>query len=109
MPPLQNPRHERFVGLLLEGKSALDSYELAGFKRDDANAARLKANPKVRERLLELQNEVAAQTVVTIEGLIGELEAICGLGQSNSVQGAVERSIGRAAEGRDNRGFRQVR
>jgi hypothetical protein len=74
MAPLKNPRHEAFVRHLLEGKDATDAYEAAGFKRDDGNAARLKANPRVTERLAELQAEIAAETTVTIEGLINELE-----------------------------------
>jgi len=74
MAPLRNPRHERFVQALLEGKNGLDAYEAAGFKRDDGNAARLRRNPKVEERLSELQAEIAGQTKVTVESLIGELE-----------------------------------
>ena len=74
MAPLRNPKHEAFVRHLLEGKTALDSYEAAGFARDDGNAARLRRNPKVEERLSELQAEIAGQTKVTVESLLGELE-----------------------------------
>jgi hypothetical protein len=52
----------------------LDAYEAAGYARDDANASRLKANPKVAARLAELQAEVAAETTVTVQGLLNELE-----------------------------------
>jgi phage terminase small subunit len=72
--PLKNARHEAFVRGLLEGKSATDAHEQAGFIHDDANAARLKANPKVQERLAELQAEIAETSKVTVDGLIGELE-----------------------------------
>jgi hypothetical protein len=72
--PLRNPRHEKFVQLLLKGKSAVDAHEEAGFIRDDGNAARLKANPNVAKRLAELQAEIAETTKVTTEGLIAELE-----------------------------------
>jgi phage terminase small subunit len=72
--PLRNARHEKFVQLLLEGKDATAAHAESGYTRDDANAARLKANPKVRERLAELQNEIAATTRVTTESLIAELE-----------------------------------
>jgi hypothetical protein len=75
MAPLRNPRHEAFVRGLLENKTALDAYEAAGYARDDANAARLNRNPKVVERLQEMQNEMMATSKVTVEGLIGELEA----------------------------------
>jgi phage terminase small subunit len=74
MPPLRNPRHERFIQFLLEGKTALDAYEAAGYARDDANASRLSNNPKVRHRLAELQGEIAAETTVTVKGLLNELE-----------------------------------
>jgi hypothetical protein len=74
--PLKNPRHERFVALLLQGESAVDAHEHAGYGRDDGNAARLRANPKVVERLTELQSQVAAETQVTIQGLLNELEAV---------------------------------
>jgi hypothetical protein len=72
--PLRNARHEAFVQHLLEGKTALDAYEAAGFKRDDGNAARLRRNPKVEARLAELQAEIAGATKVTVESLIAELE-----------------------------------
>jgi phage terminase small subunit len=74
MAPLRNARHEAFVRGLFEGKTALDSYEAAGFARDDGNAARLRRNPKVEERLAELQAEIAGETKVTVASLLGELE-----------------------------------
>ena len=72
--PLKNPKHETFVQLLLQGESIIDAHERAGFARSDANSSRLKANPKVAERLAELQSEIADKTVTTVEGLIAELE-----------------------------------
>jgi hypothetical protein len=38
MSPLNNNRHERFVQLLLQGESAIDAHEHAGYWRDDGNA-----------------------------------------------------------------------
>ena len=72
--PLKNPKHETFVQLLLQGETATDAHERAGYARDDGNAARLAKNGKVVERLTELQNAVAEKTVTTVEGLIAELE-----------------------------------
>jgi len=74
MAPLKNARHEAFVRFLLENRDATDAYEAAGFRRDDANAARLRRNPRVMARLEELQTEIAETTKVTTEGLIAELE-----------------------------------
>jgi hypothetical protein len=72
--PLKNTKHERFVQLLLQGETAVDAHEHAGYTRDDGNATRLRANPKVQERLAELQSEVAKDTKVTVESLLAELE-----------------------------------
>jgi phage terminase small subunit len=74
--PLKNPRHEAFIQHLLQGKNATDAYAAAGFMPDGngANASRLNRNPKVAARLAELQAGIAAETVVTVKGLINELE-----------------------------------
>jgi hypothetical protein len=77
MAPLKNPRHERFVQLLMQGESQTDAFEYAGFKRDDGNAARLAQNPRVRERLTELQNQTAADNRITIESICRELDDAC--------------------------------
>jgi len=74
MAPLRNTRHEAFCQALLEGKSATAAYEEAGYAKDDGNATRLAKNPKVIERLTELQNAVAEKTQVTVESLVNELE-----------------------------------
>jgi phage terminase small subunit len=74
MAPLRNVKHEQFVQHLLQGKDATEAFELAGFNRDSGNANRLFKNPKVHARLRELQDEIAGQTKITVESLIGELE-----------------------------------
>jgi hypothetical protein len=53
--PLKNNRHELFVLALASGKSAAESYTAAGYKWNSGNCIRLKGNPRVRERLVELQ------------------------------------------------------
>jgi hypothetical protein len=74
MPPLENPRHERFVQALFEGKPANKAYEEAGYKAHDGNCIRLRGNERVRARLAELQGQVAKKTAVTVESLLEELE-----------------------------------
>jgi hypothetical protein len=93
MTALRNPRHERFVALLLEGKSALDAYEGAGYVADDANSSRLRSNPKVQGRLAELQAEIASETKVTTESLIAELEHARGRADSLEQLSAAVRAI----------------
>src|SRR5215831_11520898 len=93
MGPLKNPRHEAFVCYLLEGKTALDAYEAAGFKRDLGNASRLKARPDVAARLAEMQNEIAATVPITIESLIGELEEVRSAATSKSQYAAAVRAV----------------
>jgi hypothetical protein len=66
--PLRNTRP------LLEGQSAVDAFAAAGYVRDTGNAVRLAKNPKVIERVRELQSEVAGATKITVASLLDELE-----------------------------------
>jgi phage terminase small subunit len=72
--PLRNSRHEAFVRGLFENKTAHQSYIDAGYKPCRQNAARLTTKDDIKQRLAELQNEAAEQSVVTVESLLGELE-----------------------------------
>src|SRR5512143_3631600 len=74
MAPLRNTRHEAFVQYLLQGESATDAHEAAGYTRDDGNATRLAKNPKVMQRLAELQAQIAGENKVTVASLLNELE-----------------------------------
>ncbi|WP_456637087.1 hypothetical protein [Bradyrhizobium sp. USDA 10063] len=77
MRSLRNPKHERFAQELAKGKTADEAYQLAGFKPNRGNAARLKANESIRARVNELQTRVAERvvekTAVTREWIINEL------------------------------------
>jgi phage terminase small subunit len=72
MPILSNPRHEKFAQALAEGQSATEAYETAGYTPNDGNAARMKGNDRVKERIAELQGQGAERAVVTLERLIAE-------------------------------------
>jgi phage terminase small subunit len=74
MPPLINPRHERFSQALFEGKSANRAYEEAGYRPHDGNAIRLRGNERVKARLAELQEAAAESSQVTASSLLRELE-----------------------------------
>src|ERR1043166_2382259 len=71
MPPLSNPRHERFAQGLFEGLSADDAYEKAGYHQHRGNASRLRSNESVLARLSELQQAMAG---VTVESVCRELD-----------------------------------
>ncbi len=72
--PLKNVRHEKFCQALFEGQTVVDAFVAAGYVRDRRNAVRLSNNPAVRERLTELQTEIAKENKVTVANLISELE-----------------------------------
>lgn len=52
--PLFNPRQERFAQELANGHSAASAYELAGFKPNRHNAARLARADHIRARVTEI-------------------------------------------------------
>ena len=79
MPVLKNPRHERFAQFMAEGKTCVDAYQLAGFKRDDGNSSRLlSARPEIQARLQELTGKLEAQAAkrheITTDSLVDEIE-----------------------------------
>ena len=54
MPVLENPKHERFAQALAAGKTAVDAYEVAGYRRNRGHAATLRKNPKLLKRVDEI-------------------------------------------------------
>jgi phage terminase small subunit len=71
--PLGNTRHERFAQELAKGETADAAYVLAGYQANRGNAATLKANQNVRDRVAELQTKAADKAVVTVEGITARL------------------------------------
>ncbi len=74
MSPLTNPRHEKFVLAMSEGKSASQAYIDAGYKPCRQNAARLMTNDDIKIRLADLQEAAAKKAEVTVASLLGKLE-----------------------------------
>jgi phage terminase small subunit len=74
VPVLENPRHELFAQELSKGKTATEAYVLAGYEDNRGNAATLKANQNVQDRVAELQEDGAALAKVTVASIIDELE-----------------------------------
>src|SRR5712672_991570 len=54
MPLLENARHERFARALADGKSAVDAYEFAGYRRNRGHASTLRKDPKLLKRVDEI-------------------------------------------------------
>jgi hypothetical protein len=73
--PLENNRHELFALALASGESASSAFIKAGYQPNDGNCIRLKQNPKVQERLAELQAEAAKSTQISIQSICAELDA----------------------------------
>src|SRR6516162_11627877 len=82
---LPNHRRELFAQLLVQGFTAVDAYEKAGYKRHDGNACTLAKHPEVQARLEEIRGElaadfplgtsaIAARANVTAESLMDQAE-----------------------------------
>ena len=56
MPPLPNPRREKFAKGIVKGKSQVKAYEEAGYSPKRQNAHRLMTNDDVAKRIIELQS-----------------------------------------------------
>jgi len=78
LPALENPRWERFAQELAKGKTATEAYVLAGYKPNDGNAATLKGNQRILDRVARLQQVASQRVEVTVASLIqeaGEIQA----------------------------------
>lgn len=93
MPALANARHEKFAQELAKGKTATEAYVLAGYKPNDGNAATLKGNQRVLERIAELQGAASMRVEVTVASLIQEAaelqQAAKEAGQHSAAVGAL--------------------
>lgn len=73
---LKNARHERFAQRLAAGKTADEAYRLAGFKPNRGNAATLKANQSIQDRVEEILSLAAARVEITQGNVLAELAKI---------------------------------
>lgn len=73
MPSLKNARHELMAQYLAQGKSADDSYTLAGFKQNRHNAANLGRQEHILTRVSELLGAKATKNEVTVERMAQRL------------------------------------
>src|SRR5262249_45776718 len=59
MPELANPQEEQFACLLAVGVRQAEAYQRAGWKRDKANASSKAREPRIVQRVAEIQAEEA--------------------------------------------------
>lgn len=95
MPVLSNARHERFSQEVAKGKTADEAYELAGFKPDRGNAARLTAKDSISVRIAELLERAAVRTEITVASITDRLLAIAKKGEASNEAPLL--AVGRAA------------
>lgn len=87
--PLRKPRWEAFCQALMRGLNTTAAYEAAGFVKDDGNATRLRNQPAVQERVLELQEAAAKENKITIEFICAELDAATAVAASRGQASAM--------------------
>lgn len=58
MPELANPKHETFARNLAAGMKTIDAYVAAGYTASPSSASQVAARPEVRQRILELKEEL---------------------------------------------------
>ena len=74
MPLLENAKHERFAQALAAGKSAVDAYEFAGYRRNRGHASTLRKDPKLLIRvdeILETRGQIRGR------GALAAIERAC--------------------------------
>lgn len=94
MPPLKDPQHEKYAQIMAKGKvSQEEAYVQAGFKRDSGNAARLRANKTVNDRIVELQKVSAKKVGITIEWLQKEWLGLLDLAKSDADKQTITKAL----------------
>ncbi|MET4807501.1 hypothetical protein [Limibacillus sp. MBR-115] len=71
---LSNPKHETFARLLVQGVSASEAYEKAGYKPNRQNAHKLAKEYDILRRVDELQSLSQQRHDVTVDGIQARLE-----------------------------------
>lgn len=61
MPVLKNAREEKFAQARAAGKTIDASYQIAGYKANRSNAARLNSKEHIQKRIAELQTKQVAK------------------------------------------------
>lgn len=70
MPVLPNAKHELFAQALAKGATADAAYVKAGYKAHRGNAATLRANQSIQDRVVELKGQAAKAVVFGLQDAI---------------------------------------
>lgn len=73
MAALKNQRHELFAQSLAKGKTADEAYQEAGYKPNRGNAATLKANQSISDRVAELLERGAKKVSIDHAWVLAKL------------------------------------
>ena len=76
MSALTNAKHERFAQAIAKGKTATEAYVLAGYKANDGNAATLKGNQRISERIAEILENAAVRAEISVASVTENLTRI---------------------------------
>jgi len=96
MPALDNAKHERFAQLLAKGKTATEAYVEAGYKANDGNAATLKGNQRVADRVAEILDRAATRVEISVATITANLMRIADKAEQLSESSGL--SVARAAQ-----------
>lgn len=86
MPPLDNPRHERFCQEIAKGTNGRESYLAAGYdcsiEAADVGASRLLSQDKINARVAELLSKAADKAVISIANVTERLLRLADKGEA---------------------------
>lgn len=92
---LSNPKHERFAQELAKGKTADEAYQIAGYAANRGNAATLKANQSIADRIDQILERAATRTEITVASVTENLARIAM--KAEAIEGAPGLAVCRAA------------
>lgn len=98
MAALSNAKHEAFASALARGMTADAAYVEAGYRPNRGNAATLKANQSIADRVAEIQAQAAQGTVTSVESLISEGWSIIAAAKSDRQHAAASQTLERIAK-----------
>lgn len=86
MPPLDNPRHEKFCQSTAQGLNGREAYLAAGYdctiEAADVGASRLLSTDKISGRIAEILAKAATKAVISIASVTDRLMRIADKGEA---------------------------